>query len=951
VNVMDFKSLTKLLSNTDLVERIVTGAEIARKSHSSERRTTSISRFSTAVWSLVVSCFFVLFGANVASATSFTETVPNGNGPIPNTYPAVGGTMFVFVGANGNIYYQFVNPSTQFQGFQLTGNPASFQGAPKFQLGPTQALNCGTVSCSTYFGGSIVEGYARLTARDADACDASTGSSGGNNNFDYQDVYFEVNGIRVSSLSDLPANSVERTNFAGTSTIGTENCFRNQNSSETSTSWFDLTGVPGLLSDVLATGSTTPVIHDDDGWTGGRGDNYWYFRDGNDATGTPEVAPGITIVKTSDVSSYTAVGDIINYSFEVTNIGSVFLTNVAVTDSFITGAISCPQNTLVTGESMICTGQHVVTQANIDNDEVFVNTAETTAVPTEGTIGSVSGTLTIPGPAAENKGTISKKASKDVGLVLNETITYTYEVTNNGNITWDNVSISDTHGGTGTLSAVTPASVTLAPGASQTFTATYQITQADVDAGVPIKNTATFTADPRRGTFTPPSADESVETVEGKPELKIGKSAATLLTDADGSTDVTAGDTLEYTVSVGNAGNVTLNNVVVSDPQLTPNTITCATVAPGATCELTGTHVVTQAEADASNVENTASVKSDEVPGPTDSNTVNTPVEQDADLTIVKSPATLDVDADGSTDVTAGDTLEYTVTVTNTGNVTLNNVDVTDGQLTPGTTTCATIAPGATCVLTGTHVVTQAEANAGNVENTASVTSDEVAGPTDSNTVDTPVEQNPAFTVVKSAATLLTDADSSTDVTEGDTLEYTVTVENTGNVTLNNVSVSDPQLTPSSTSCATVAPGAICVLTGTHIVTQAEADAGNVQNTASASSDEVPATDSNTVDTPVEQDPSQTIVKSAATLLTDADSSTDVTAGDTLEYTVTVENTGNVTLNNIVVSDAQLTPASTTCASVEPTPVMFKTQPQSLRMNYRQKTLIPSIRQLNKIQV
>ena len=122
-------------------------------------------------------------------ATPFTETVPNGNGPIPNTYPAVGGTMFVLIGVNGNIYYQFVNPSTQFQGFAGTGVPTAFQGIPTFQLGPQQNLNCGIVSCNDYFGGGIAEGYARLTVRDADACPG---------NFDFDDVTFEVNGLTVA---------------------------------------------------------------------------------------------------------------------------------------------------------------------------------------------------------------------------------------------------------------------------------------------------------------------------------------------------------------------------------------------------------------------------------------------------------------------------------------------------------------------------------------------------------------------------------------------------------------------------------------------------------------------------------------------------------------------------------------------------------------------------------
>ena len=94
------------------------------------------------------------------------------------------------------------------------------------------------------------------------------------------------------------------------------------------------------------------------------------------------------------------------------------------------------------------------------------------------------------------------------------------------------------------------------------------------------------------------------------------------------------------------------------------------------------------------------------------------------------------------------DTLTYSVTVTNDGNTTLNNVVVTDAQLTPNTNTCATLLPSATCVLTGTHVVSQAEVNAGTVDNTGSVTSTEVPGPT-TDTLNTPVPQNDSLAIVK----------------------------------------------------------------------------------------------------------------------------------------------------------------------------------------------------------
>ncbi len=70
------------------------------------------------------------------------------------------------------------------------------------------------------------------------------------------------------------------------------------------------------------------------------------------------------------------------------------------------------------------------------------------------------------------------------------------------------------------------------------------------------------------------------------------------------------------------------------------------------------------------------------------------------DQTIHKSDATLLVDADGSGTVTLGDTLQYSVTVTNVGTLPLTNVVVSDPQLTPSSTTCPTLPAGNTCVLT-----------------------------------------------------------------------------------------------------------------------------------------------------------------------------------------------------------------------------------------------------------
>ena len=384
--------------------------------------------------------------------------------------------------------------------------------------------------------------------------------------------------------------------------------------------------------------------------------------------------------------------------------------------------------------------------------------------------------------------------------------------------------------------------------------------------------------------------------------------------DQDASNSVTLGDTLTYTVTVENSGDESVSNVVVSDPMLTPNSVTCSTLAVGETCVLTGTHIVTQAEADAGEVVNTASVISDEITDPVDSNTVTTPVEQDPAVTNVKSDAALDTDADNNGEISEGDTVEFVVTVTNTGNVTLKNVVVEDAMLTPSTETCTTLAVGDTCVLTGTYVVTAADVAAGEIINTASVTSDEITTAVPSNTVTTPILA-PALGLAK-AVSANADEDGNGEVSEGDTLTYTVTMSNTGDAALTNVVVNDSLITPNTTNCALVASGDTCVLTGTYVVTAADVAAGEIVNNATANSDqtgEVPAAHTAPLNMPA-----MALAKGAPALTTDADANGEISEGDLITYTVTLSNTGTMTLSNIVVEDTMLSPTTETCATLAP---------------------------------
>ena len=346
---------------------------------------------------------------------------------------------------------------------------------------------------------------------------------------------------------------------------------------------------------------------------------------------------------------------------------------------------------------------------------------------------------------------------------------------------------------------------------------------------------------------------------------------------------------------------------------LTPNSQTCATVAPGDTCVLTGTYTVQQSDVDAGSIVNTAGVTSTEITTPVEA-TQTTTTSQNNALNLDK-PAPANADEDGSGDVSVNDTLTYTVTATNSGTTTLNNVVVSDPMLAPNSQTCATVAPGATCVLSGTYTVTQSDVDNGSIVNTAGVTSTEITSPVEAtNTTNT--SQNPELAIAKPAPSNA-DEDGSGDVSAGDTLTYVVTATNTGTITLTNVTVSDPLITPNSQTCATVAPGATCVLTGTYTVQQADVDNGSIVNTAGVTSTEVTTPVETTQTTLVAQIPELQINKPAPANV-DEDGSGDVSAGDTLTYTVTATSTGSQTLTNVVVSDPLITPNSVSCATLAP---------------------------------
>ena len=246
--------------------------------------------------------------------------------------------------------------------------------------------------------------------------------------------------------------------------------------------------------------------------------------------------------------------------------------------------------------SKTCTATYTLTQADVDAGEVL-NTATTSGTPPTGppvtdeddTDTPVTRTAAI---------TLDKQAGTPSGSAVGSTIDYTFLVTNTGNVTLDPVSVDDP-----AVGAVACPVTVLAPGDSTTCTATYTLTQVDVDSGH-FANSATATGTPPPG-MTPPTADDDTDTlIPGAPGITLDKQAGAI--DDPDANGADVGDTIAYSFVVLNSGNVTLSSVSVTDPKV--GTVSCpaGSLAPTLSKTCTATYTLTQADVDAGEVLNTA---------------------------------------------------------------------------------------------------------------------------------------------------------------------------------------------------------------------------------------------------------------------------------------------------------------------------------------------------------
>lgn len=235
------------------------------------------------------------------------------------------------------------------------------------------------------------------------------------------------------------------------------------------------------------------------------------------------------------------------------------------------------------------------------------------------------------------------------------------------------------------------------------------------------------------------------------------------------------------------------------------------------------------------------------------------------------------------TEVDLGETIHYHLDVTNTGNVTLHDVDVTDAAAPDcGDDPVFDLAPGATANLTCTY--TPDGTDVGAYANTATVDSDRT-DPVDSNEV--------VVTVNEPLAVGLT-ADED-DVIAGETIHYHLTVENTSALALTGLAVTDADVADCEAQpLPDLAVGEDVTVDCDY--TPTNADAGTFANQVTVDSDQTEPESSEVVEVEVEAR------APAIELEKEADEAT-VAAGTPIHYHLTATNTGNVPLTGVGIID------------------------------------------------
>ena len=485
--------------------------------------------------------------------------------------------------------------------------------------------------------------------------------------------------------------------------------------------------------------------------------------------------------------------------------------------------------------------------------------------------------------------------------------------------------------------------------------------------------------------------DVTAVSITPLPAIEATKTAVTTDNNSNGIVDL--GDTIVYTITVENKGNTSLSSLTLADTlsdgsggslTLTSGpTFTSAsagssqgTLTLGETATYTASYVVSSSAAYTGFISNTVLATASS-PGNTDDVTDTSDDGDDTDSNTTNDPTVVNITASPGIEATKtatvtdngdgvlgkGDIVRYDIKLTNTGNINLQNISIFDQFLSNAGSSLNLISgpsfsgsslgsaagnlkPNEIANYIAYYIIEQDVVDAGGFTNQviASATSNDGnvsdisddGDDTDGNLVNDP-------TLISITATPSIEATKISQVTDngdgltgvGDVINYVITIKNTGNVSLSNVTITDilndgngnsltlsngPTFGGSSQNSINgrLIPGETATYNAYLIVNQNQVNTGLVSNTVnvvasspgqtnniSDQSDNGNDTDGNVLDdaTINQFDINSSLEITKIANIVDANSNAQNDLGDSIVYTITVENTGNVALSNLVLID------------------------------------------------
>jgi uncharacterized repeat protein (TIGR01451 family) len=346
----------------------------------------------------------------------------------------------------------------------------------------------------------------------------------------------------------------------------------------------------------------------------------------------------------------------------------------------------------------------------------------------------------------------------------------------------------------------------------------------DFAAPTPVPATYKFGFAASTGAFTDVHLIRNVviSTDEPLPQLDLVKQVAEPV-----PANLGEGDQVQYQFMVRNSGDAPITGLEVHDATVGPVTCPQTRLDPGAETICTSVYTVTAADVARGFIANTA-VATGEANGRA---VESPPSSEHLDLTQPPSLA-LEKLAQTPGPYRAGQTVQYSYTVTNTGGVTVDDLGISDDHVTGITCALSSLAPagrpGDSTTCRGTYVITAADAFAGLVTNTA-----QASGFADGETITSNEDQEtlligpPRLTISKSVLT-------PGPHFKGNLVQYQYVVTNTGPLTLENVVIVDDHVARVTCGTTTLAPGESTTCTGTYQISPTDAAARQVTNVAQA---------------------------------------------------------------------------------------------------------------------